>query len=743
MSQIGTAQAEALAPSAVFGPGAAVGVLLPMPFDGPLDYVVPPDMMLRAGDFVAVELGQRDVAGVVWGAGAGDLPIERLKAVAARMDMPPMRAEMRQFLTRAAEYTLNPPGMMLRLATRAPGLGAPPRTRTVWIRGVGEPNRMTPARQRVLEVLETHGGLGFPSAELARLAGVTPAVVRGLAEHGALVAREVPALAPMPVLSGAPLGQHLSEGQRAAAEVLRADVRTAAFSATLLRGVTGSGKTEVYLEAVAECIAQGRQALVLLPEVALTAGFLARVEARFGARPAEWHHGVTGAERHRVWMAAADGSAKLVVGARSALFLPFQKLGLIVVDEEHDTSFKQEDMVIYNARDMSVLRGSIEGAVVVLASATPSLESWANAEAGKYRRLDLPDRFGVAALPRIRLVDLREHNPGRDRWLSEPLVETARARLAAGEQVMLFVNRRGYAPLTLCRACGHRFGCPHCDTWLVTHRFRAQLLCHQCGHTEPLPRACPGCGRDDRLSVCGPGVERLAEEAAALFPDARIEVLSSDLMQGPKHLKARLEAVAQGEADIIIGTQMVAKGHNFPLLTLVGVVDADMGLQGGDLRAGERTYQMLHQVAGRAGRAERPGMAMIQTVSPDHPVLRAIAAGDAEAFWRAEAAERHAAGSPPYGRMAGVVVSGPDDARVWDVANALGREGGLLIEAGAELFGPAPAPIARVRGKVRVRLLVKAPKGLQLQKLLMSWQARVKVPSAVRVIIDIDPQSFL
>ena len=506
-------------------------------------------------------------------------------------------------------------------------------------------------------------------------------VVKGLADQGVLEAVRVPADAPYPTLA-TEQGQHLNEDQRAAAEALCADVAAGGFAATLLFGVTGSGKTEVYLEAVAECLARGRQALVLLPEVALTSAFLDRVEKRFGARPAEWHHGVTGNERRRCWHGAADGSAQLVVGARSALFLPYANLGLIVIDEEHEGSYKQEEQVFYSARDMAVLRASVEGATAVLATATPSLETWANAEAGKYKRLDLPDRFGAAILPEIELVDLRQNNPGRNRWIASPLVRAARGRLEAGEQVMFFLNRRGYAPLTLCRACGHHFGCPHCDSWLVTHRFRQELLCHQCGHTEKVPSACPACGKDEALAIVGPGVERLAEEAAAVFPGARIEVLSSDLMQGPGHLKERLAVIAEGGADIIIGTQMIAKGHNFPKLTLVGAIDADMGLQGGDLRAAEKTYQILHQVAGRAGRADRRGRAMIQTVSPDHAVLRAIVSGDSEAFWREEAEVRHEAGMPPYGRL------GRDHRQRPGRAARLGH-GPRAGHAGA---GPEPGP---------------------------------------------------
>lgn len=720
-----------------------VGVLVPMPLPGALDYLVPDEMDLEPGDFVEVELGPRRTVGVVWGPGDGALPAARLKQVEARLDVPPMRPAMRSFLERASEYTMNPPGMMLRLATRVPELGAPARARKVWVRAGRLPDRMTPARRRVIDVLDAHGGAGLGTADLAREAGVSAGVINGLAEAGALTQISVAADLPFPPLFGQALGGHLSEAQREAAETLRETVGEGGFSATLIKGVTGSGKTEVYLEAVAECIAQGRQALVLLPEVALTPSFLARVEARFGARPAEWHHGIAARERRRVWAAAASGDARLVVGARSALFLPFRALGLIVIDEEHEPSFKQEELTLYNARDMGVLRASLEGAAAVLASATPSLESWANAASGKYRRLDLPERFGAARLPKIRLIDLREEDPGRGRWLSEPLVDAVTQRLGAGEQSLLFLNRRGYAPLTLCQACGHRFGCPDCDTWLVTHRFRATLLCHQCGHTEPLPRSCPSCGRDDRLTACGPGVERLAEEAAERFPTARIEILSSDLATGPGELKARLAAIAAGEVDIVIGTQMVAKGHTFPLLTLVGVVDADLGLHGGDLRAAERTFQLLHQVSGRAGRVEREGLALIQTAAPEHPVMRAILSGDAEGFWRTEAEMREQAGMPPYGRLAGVIVSGPDEGQVWDVARALGRNAPPVERLGVEVYGPAPAPIARVRGKARVRLLAKAPKGVALQRGLAQWIGSVNAPSSVRVVVDVDPQSFL
>jgi len=530
--------------------------------------------------------------------------------------------------------------------------------------------------------------------------------------------------------------------EAAAAEALGAGVRAGGYGTTLLRGVTGSGKTEVYLEAVAECLRRGRQALVLLPEIALTAEFLTRVEARFGTRPAEWHSGVTMAERRRVWKMAGEGGVQLVVGARSALFLPFRDLGLIVVDEEHDGSYKQEDGVLYHARDMAVLRASLCSARVVLASATPSLESWANAEAGKYDRLDLAARFGVAVMPELAAIDLRAEAVPAGRWVSPTLRQAVKARLALGEQAMLFLNRRGYAPVTVCRACGHQIGCAHCDARMVEHRFQNRLVCHQCGASAPVPVACPACGVEGRLAAIGPGVERLAEEAAALFPDARIAVLSSDLFASARALKEQIAAIAEGGADIIIGTQLVAKGHNFPLLTLVGVIDADLGLQGSDLRAAEHTFQLMRQVAGRAGRAERPGVALLQTHQPDHPVIRAILAGDEEGFWRAEARARQVAGVPPYGRMAGIILSSPDMKAAFDLGGWLARNAAPLRAAGAEVYGPAPAPIARIRGRHRVRLLIKAPKGAGLQAAISRWLAPVKLPAQMRLAVDIDPQSF-
>ena len=724
-----------------FYEGDLVAVLTAQPIDRFLDYKAP-ESGCHLGAFVEVPLGPRKVLGVVWGKGAGDFDYAKVRSVMRVLDVAPMREEMREFLTRAADYTLTPMSAMLRLATRAPGLGDAPSMRTVYRLGSAEPTRVTEARTKVLEVLCDYGGLSFTLGELAEMAGVGTSVVKGLVKQGAVSEEDAPRDVPYPRLDPDYGGKELSADQADGAEVLRAALRTDAYGTTLLKGVTGSGKTEVSLEAVAECLRIGRQALVLLPEIALSGEFINRVEARFGFKPAEWHSGVTMTERRRCWKMVGQGAAQLIVGARSALFLPFQNLGLIVVDEEHDTSYKQEDGVLYNARDMAVLRAAINGAQVVLASATPSLESWANVEAGKYTRLVLSSRYGPAVMPKMSAIDMRAEDLPGGTWVSPTLRDAIAERMERGEQSLIFLNRRGYAPVTLCRACGNQIGCDQCDARMVEHRFLNRLMCHQCGETKPMPKVCPHCDAEDKLSAVGPGVERMGEEITALFPDARVAVLSSDLYGSARAMKAHIEQISQGGTDIIIGTQLVAKGHNFPLLTLVGVIDADLGLQGSDLRAAERTFQLMRQVAGRAGRAEKQGEALLQTYQPEHAVIRAILAGDEEKFWAAEAGERKAAGVPPYGRMAGIILSSPNADDVFNLGAEMARRDGPLRQIGAQVYGPAPAPIARVRGRHRVRLLVKADKAAPLQKALAAWAAQFRLPTNTRLSIDIDPQSF-
>jgi primosomal protein N' (replication factor Y) len=581
----------------------------------------------------------------------------------------------------------------------------------------------------------------MPAKELARLGGCGTGVMAVLERLGWL---EKVALAarldaePVDWRHRSPL---LSPEQAVAAEALVAAVKRAEFSVTLVDGVTGSGKTEVYFQAIAAALEAGRQALVLLPEIALGVQFLDRFARRFGVRPAEWHSDLTPAERRHTWRGVAEGRIPVVVGARSALFLPFPRLGLIVIDEEHDLSYKQEDGVIYHARDMGVVRGSLSRLPVVLVSATPSLETVVNVEQGRYRQLHLPERHAGAAMPAVHVIDMRRQRLERQRFLAAPLVAALDSTLQAGEQAMLFLNRRGYAPLTLCRNCGHRFHCSNCTAWLVEHRFVRELQCHHCGHLEKMPEFCPACGAAGTLAACGPGVERLAEEVSGRFPNARLAVVASDTLTGPRAVAELVRGVEGHAIDVLIGTQVMAKGHHFPLLTLVGVVDADLGLSGGDLRAAERTFQLLHQVAGRAGRAERPGRVYLQTYMPEHAVIKALAAEDRDRFLRAEAEDRRERGWPPYGRLAALILSGPDDETVDFAGRALAR--GAPHVRGLEVLGPAPAPLAVLRGWHRRRFLVKAERGVHVQAAIRAWIGAIKLPSSVRLQVDIDPYSFL
>lgn len=715
-------------------------VLVPMPAERPYTYAVPDGMTVAPGSIVQVPLGPRQVAGVVWDVDPGQIDAKKLRPIIHVFDCPPLSDDMRRFIDWVADYTLTPPGLAARMALRAPEAFDP----EPWIEGLKqtdiEPDRMTDARRRVLEL--TADGFAWTKSGLAHAAGVTASVIDGLTKQGVFETTFIP---PRPVVAApdpAYAPPDLSDSQAEAAASLRVAVEKQAFSVTLLDGVTGSGKTEVYFEAVAAAVEAGRQALILIPEIALTQAFLERFQDRFGSKPAQWHSDLPPKMRERVWRQVAEGQVRVVAGARSALFLPFNELGLIVVDEEHDPAYKQEDRVFYNARDMAVVRGNIGRFPVVLASATPSVESQVNAEQGRYARVDLPARFSGAALPDLSAIDMRRTPPSRGNFLSPPLIEAVRKTVEKGEQALLFLNRRGYAPLTLCRVCGHRFQCPQCSSWLVEHRFRGQLMCHHCGHSERKPDACPECGTLDHLVACGPGVERIAEEVVSQFPEARTIVLSSDLIGGVRRLRLELEAVAKGEADIVIGTQLVAKGHNFPNMTLVGVVDADLGLANGDPRAAERTYQLLSQVTGRAGRTGKASRGMLQTYQPDHPVMKAIVSGDGESFYRREIAERETSHLPPFGRLAGIIVSGPTRAEAESHARALRRAAPSSPDI--HVLGPAEAPLAMVGGRHRFRLLVQGERRTPVQQYIRDMLAAAPKPrGVVRVSVDIDPQSFL
>ncbi|MBO6717181.1 MAG: primosomal protein N' [Rhizobiaceae bacterium] len=717
-----------------------VPVLVPTPVDRPFSYAVPEGMSVAPGSIVRVPIGPREVAAVVWDGEGETVDARKLRPISAVFDCPPLADTSRRFVDWVANYTMTSPGMVARMFLRAPAALDPERPQEGLRFAGGEPERMTSARKRVLEL--AGDGMAWTRSGLAHAAGVSLTVIDGLAAQGIF---EQVLLPPRPVVAkpepdfAAP---ELTDDQASAAKELRRRVAEGSFSVTLIDGVTGSGKTETYFEAIAEAVSRGKQVLILMPEIALTQAFLERFQDRFGAPPAEWHSDVSPRMRERVWRQVAEGSVQVVAGARSALFLPFSDLGLIVVDEEHDAAYKQEDRVFYNARDMAVVRGNLGGFPVMLASATPSVETRVNADSGRYRSVALPARFAEAALPELEAVDLRRSPPARGGFLSPVLIAALGETVARGEQSLLFLNRRGYAPLTLCRVCGHRFQCPDCSSWLVEHRFRGQLLCHHCGHHEPRPEACPECGTFDHLVACGPGIERIAEEVVGHFPEARTIVLSSDIVGGVRRLRLEFEAIAKGEADIVIGTQLVAKGHNFPGITLVGVIDADIGLSNGDPRAAERTFQLLSQVTGRAGRTGRRSRGLIQTYQPDHPVMRALVSGDAESFYEREIAERERASMPPFGRLAAIVVSAATRTEAESHARALRRA--APRSDFISILGPAEAPLALLAGRHRYRLLLHGARQSNPQQFLRALlEAAPKPRGSVRVQVDIDPQSFL
>jgi primosomal protein N' (replication factor Y) len=715
-----------------------VDVLVPLAVDRPYSYKT--SEALAPGDIVHVPLGNREETGVVW-PGSGEAPATaKLKNVIAKADLPRLPFELVKLIDWIADYTLSPRGMVLRMALRRSSeLGAAREKVGVRITGI-KPERMTEARARVLSFLEN--GLLRSKSEAAEEAGVSPRVIDGLIDQGAL---ETEALPPEPIALPPDAEfavPELNPAQTSAAKELRDTVCAKKFSVNLLDGVTGSGKTEVYFEAVAEILKQKRQALILLPEIALTTRFLDRFAERFGVRPAEWHSAIAPRKRARTWEGVAKGEISVVAGARSALFLPFNDLALIVLDEEHDPAYKQEDGVHYHARDMAVVRGSLAQAAVVLTSATPSIETENNARRGRYKRLQLSERYSGTEVPQLAAIDLKKEGPHKGRWISPRLEQAIGETVARGEQVLLFLNRRGYAPLTLCRACGLRMRCVNCDTWLVEHRYRKRLVCHHCGFDMPPPAHCPKCETADSFVPIGPGVERLEEEVRAAFPEARTLVLSSDMSGGVERLRAELEAVTNRDVDIVIGTQLVAKGHHFPGLALVGIIDADLGLNYGDPRAAERTFQLLHQVVGRAGRENVGGRGLLQTYQPEHPVMKALLAGDRDAFYDSEIASREEAHLPPFGRMVAIIVSAKEGPTAESYARKLAAH--APVSDDVRLLGPAEAPLSMIRGRHRWRLLVTSPRNFDLSYYVREWlYAAPQAKGSLRVQIDVDPQSFL
>ncbi len=708
---------------------------------GPLDYRIPEGMDARPGSIVMAPLGPRKLPGVVWEAESfpvDEIDAKKLRPLLELRDVPPLSSPLRRLIEWTARYYFAAPASVLRMVLSSGAAFADNRPIIEYRLNGNVPDRMTPQREQALEKLvDVQGTI----SELAFKADVSVAVIRGLEKTGVLDRHEVSAFADIKQPDPDFAKVDLSDDQAQVSDTLVSAVQDAAFQPYLLDGVTGSGKTEVYFEAVAEALRQDKQTLVLLPEIALTEPFLDRFKARFGAEPVAWHSGLKQSDRKKNWRALADGDAKVVVGARSALFLPYKNLGLIIVDEAHETSFKQEDGVRYHARDVAVMRGLHEKIPVVLASATPAIESRHQVEQGNYQLLELPARFGTATLPEIEALDLTQDIPARGSWLAPTLINALEENLDKGEQSLLFLNRRGFAPLTLCRTCGHRINCPNCTAWMVEHRLTKRLACHHCGHVMPQPEKCPECGDEDSLVACGPGVERICDEVKMLFPQARTAIVTSDTIWSPAKAGEFVAQMEAGAIDIVVGTQLVTKGYHFPNLTLVGVVDADIGLEGGDLRAAERSFQQIAQVAGRAGRAEKPGHVYVQTRMPGAPVIQALIKGDRDGFYAAETESRRAAAAPPFSRLAAIIVSSEDNAEAMETARLIGQTAPKA--EGFAVYGPAPAPLAMLRGRHRHRLLIHTHRSVELQDIMREWLEKLEWPRAVRVGVDVDPYSFV
>lgn len=721
-----------------------VGILLPLPFNEPFDYESGEELPL--GTIVRVPWGKSEQIGVVWKHGKSSaLEAKRIKPITESFNFPPISEELRRLVEFTAAYNCAPLGLVLKMVISVRQAFDAPRTTTLYRlsgKTLSEAKlKNSDARWHVMDLLK-HAP--YSKSEICKGAGCGVSVVNTLIEAGVLTALTVEKQKTFSPPKPDFCSVKLTAEQQAAADVLK-DKADGGFSVTLLDGVTGSGKTEVYFEAAAKVLTAGRQVLILVPEISLTTQWLARFEKRFGVKPACWHSGLGQRERADTWTAIVEGRVQVIVGARSALFLPYTNLGMIVIDESHDHSFKQEEIVNYQCRDMAVMRAKFEQFPLVLSTATPDLETMVNVESGKYDMVRLNRRFANAKLPELKVIDLKKDKPQKGAWgvswLAPTLVEALKNNLEKGEQSMLFLNRRGYAPLVICRDCGYRIQCPNCTAWLAEHRSSNRLICHHCGYSMTKPKCCPDCGSEEGLTSCGPGVERIAEEVTKRFPEARTAVLSSDTTSSLAEVSEIFRQMEEGQLDILIGTQILAKGHHFPELTLVGIVDADLGLMGSDLRAAEQTYQLLSQVAGRAGRAEKSGEVYIQTLYPDNAVLQALINNDRSRFLELEKQTRRFLKLPPFGRLAAMVVSGENQMRTEKTAADLGRTAPSSEQV--SVLGPAPAPIFMLRNRYRFRLLLKTDKNIKIQEVVRQWLQKIKIPADVRVNVDIDPYSFM
>lgn len=730
----------------MFNSGTVVKVLVANIPNGGYDYrlTAPADI----GTFVSVNVMNRPCVGVIWGIGDSNLPEHKIKNISAihnaRLNITDL-----QWIKRMSDWTLIPPGMVLRLIVNIPDAFSPPRMEQMYAFNFDATTRMTDNRIAVMDAFASNDNEPMTASDIQNIARVSSAVVRTMIKNGTLIARDAreknaDSFSYTYSDSGDVV---LNEEQSSAANKIGTAIADGGFSVHLLDGITGSGKTQVYFDSAWRAYMGGKSVLLMMPEIALTAQFMTRFSKRFGAPPVIWHSNLTAARRREIWRGVLNGKIRMVVGTRSALFLPWMNLGLIVIDEEHDTSYKQEDMGNYHARDMAILRAKIAGFPVVLASATPAAETLENVNAGKYTRLRLTSRFGGAQLPEIQTIDLRENRPdtymadGTEQtgFLSAPLCDAICETLNTGRQTMLFINRRGFAPIVQCKKCGWTATCPDCSVGMTYHKRLGKLLCHMCGRTAPLAKQCPDCGTD--VSMRGVGLEKIQQEVNIRFPTARTALVSSDIITSRQSLERLVNKMESGEIDIVIGTQILAKGHHFPNLTLVGVVDADMGLFGTDFRAAEHTFQQLFQVAGRAGRGEFPGRVLMQTYQPEHPVLTAICACDRDAFMSTDMAGRRMAQMPPYGQLIAIIVEGEKESALQRYCADLAAAAPILN--GAKIMGPIAAQVYQIRNWYRMRFLVAGGASANLQPIVSHWLGKVKTPANIRIKIDVNPINFM
>ena len=732
----------------MFNAGTIVKVLIPNVVNTGYDYRLTADADI--GQFVRVSVMNRHYIGVVFGFGDSGLAPEKIKNV-AEIYPQKLSVDDLSWIQKMSAWTLMTSGAVLRLIINVPDAFLPPRIEPLYNFNFDADGKITENRQMVMDAYSSNDNTPMTINDLRNIAHVGPSVINTMIKRGLLTLCETRVVESNEFnYTYRDTGNVvLNDEQSAAAHAIGAAVDSGGFSVHVLDGITGSGKTQVYFDSVLRAYNAGKSVLLMMPEIALTAQFMTRFQHRFGAPPVVWHSNLTAARRREIWRGVLDKKIKIVVGTRSALFLPWQDLGLIVVDEEHDSSYKQEDMGNYHARDMAILRAKIAGFPIVLASATPSAETLHNVNVGKYKILKLTSRFGGAQLPAISTIDLRESRPtdymlpdndiSQHGCLSPALCDAITETLNAHQQVMLFINRRGFAPITQCRKCGWVATCPDCSVGMTYHKRLGKLLCHMCGRTMPLPQKCPECANE--ISMFGAGLERIEQEVHARFPNAKTALVSSDTIMTRQTLERLVEKMEKGEIDIVIGTQILAKGHHFPNLTLVGVVDSDMGLFGTDFRAPEHTFQQLFQVAGRAGRGEFPGRVLLQTYQPTNPVLTAICNCDRDSFMNTDMAARRAAQMPPFGQLIALVIEGEKEATLKSFCDALAAAAPKLN--GGKIMGPIAAQIYQIRNWYRMRFLIAGGESANLQPIVKNWLATVRVPANIRIKIDVNPQNFM